>query len=326
MTYWLNHEPEPEPEPYHQSVIRDYDLDEQVKDKMVDYLEKNKNGVIRIDGYNEDADEYEVRYIPMLHRWKPEYKRRVMAKTYAVNEWYKKNRMPVTLITFTTRQADLSIPDQVTLLRESFNKVKKVMNRHLGHFPYLWVIESHKSGMSHLHMLYFGPELPVELQGDGKNDRGLIRNLWEKKYDAGKIVDFSFSPSQRSLNNAGGYVFKYLSKTLSFEALADRDSGYFLLSSWVREMSRRDSHYTGVRFWDCSRDLKDAMLLNRAASPVIWFRSNIKTDKGWFPMWISPDLWGDAESDVLIKFDNWLASLPIANIAVPACASGGDVV
>lgn len=323
MPYWLTREPEPEPLPYHQAVIRDYDLDEQVKDRMAEYLEKNKNGIIRIDGYNADTDEYEVRYIPMLHRWKPEYKKRVMAKTYAVNEWYKKNRLPVTLITFTTRQIDMTIPDQIKLLGESFNKVKKVMNRRLGHFPYLWVIESHKSGMSHLHMLYFGSELPVELRGDGKKNRGLIRDLWENKYNAGKIIDFSFSPSQRSLNNAGGYVFKYLSKTLNYEMLSDRDSGYFLLSSWVREMSRRDSHYSGVRFWDCSRDLKEAMRLNRDASPVIWFRSNIKTKNGWFPLWVSPDLWGDEESKILIKYDSWLNSLPSSDNSAPACVCGG---
>lgn len=325
MPYWCcDYEPEPEPEPFYQSVIRDYDINEQVKDRMIEYLDKNKNGVIRIDGYNLDDDEYSVCYLPLLHRWKPEYKKRVMAKTYAINEWYKKNRLPVTLITFTTRQTDLLIPEQVDLLRESFNKVKKVMNSRLGHFPYLWVIESHKSGMSHLHMLYFGDELPIELQGDGKKNRGLIRELWENKYDAGKIIDFSFSPAQRSLNNAGGYVFKYLAKTLSYEALNDRDSGYFLLSSWVREMSRRDSRYRGVRLWDCSRDLKEAMRLNRDASPVIWFRSNIKTENGWFPLWVSPDLWGDAESKVLIQFDCWLNS-NVDNTAI-ACVSGGDII
>src|SRR5665647_1115494 len=304
MPYWLNQEPKSLG--YVQSVIREFDKNEQVKDKMVVYLEKNKNGVIRIDGYNQDTGEYEVRYMPLLHRWKPEYKKRVMAKTYAINKWYQKNRLPVTLITFTTRQIGMAIPDQIQLLKEAFNKVKKVMNRHLGRFPYLWVIEAHKSGMSHLHMLYFGAKLPVELQGDGKKNRGLIRELWENKYQAGKIIDFSFSPVQRSLNNAGGYVFKYLSKTLNYDMLSDRDSGYFLLSSWVREMSRRDTDYKGVRFWDCSRDLKKAMRLNRDASPIIWFRTNIKTDKGWFPLWVSPDLWGDTESLVLIRFDNWI--------------------
>lgn len=325
MPYWLDTVPEPEPLGYSIPGLWSYDMNEIVKDRMVDYLEKNKNGVIRVDGYNVDNDEYEVRYIPILHRWKPEYKKRVMAKTYAINEWYQNNRLPVTLITFTTRQVDMTIPDQIRLLNSSFNKIKKVMNRHLGHFPYLWVIESHKSGMSHLHMLYFGSELPVELQGDGKNNRGLIRDLWENKYHAGKIIDFSFSPVQRSLNNAGGYVFKYLSKTLSYEALDDRGSGYFLLSSWVREMSRHDSHYNGVRFWDCSRDLKEAMRLNRDPSPVIWFRTNIRTDKGWFPLWISSDLWGDEELKILIKFDNWVVSRPVPDCLSPVAVSGGVI-
>lgn len=325
MPYWCD-EPAPEPEPLgcYQSEIRDYDLDEQVKDRMVEFLEKNKNCVIRIDGYDVDTDEYCVCYMPILHRWKEEYKKRVLAKTYAINEWYKENRCPVTLITFTTFQIGMSIPDQIDLLRTSFNKVKKVMNSRLGLFPYFWVIEPHKSGYCHLHLLYFGDELPVELTGDGKKVKGLLQEMWEK-YDAGTHwIDFSFSPAQRSLNNAGGYVFKYLAKTLTYEMLSDRNSGYFLLSSWVHEMSRRDTHYKGVRLWGCSRDLNEVMRLNRDASPVVWFRTNIKTDSGWFPLWVSPDLWGDAESNVLIRFDEWLSFSE--NVSTSVCVSGGDII
>lgn len=319
MTYWLDSGSEAEPLDYVIPELMSFDLNEIVKENMIDFLDKNKYCVMRIDGYDVDTGEYIVRYLPMLHRWHPDYKKRVMAKTYALNQWYQKNRVPVTLITFTTRQNDL-IPDQILLLNSAFNKIKKVLNRRLGRFSYMWVIEAHKSGYCHLHMLYFGDELPIELQGDGKKNRGLIRDLWENKYDAGKIIDFSFSPAQRSLNNAGGYVFKYLSKTLAYEALEDRDSGYFLLSSWVREMSRRDSKYQGVRFWGCSRDISEAMRLNLNPSPVIWFRTNIKTASGWYPLWVSPDLWDDSGNDYLIRFDAWLS---VITDFPSECLSGG---
>lgn len=304
MTYWLKQpkteeQEKAEKEAFYQKCIKDFDENEKVKDRFEEYLKLNENGYIRLDGYNPEAETFEVVYMPVLHRWKKEYKKRVLAKTYKINDWYKENKQPVTLITFTTRQKGLTIPQQIDLLKDSFNKIKKTMNKVLGKFDYLWVMEPHKSGYAHIHMLYFGKKLT-------KDNQKLIKTLWDKKYNAGNQLDFSYSPTQRSLNNAGGYVFKYLAKTLTYEMLEMKETGYYQLSAWAREMSKRDTSYRGVRFWGCSRDLTKAMSADTCPSPVIWFRTNIKRDNSWFPVWVSPDLYDDDENTTLTLFDEWL--------------------
>lgn len=309
MTYWLKtseeRQAEKDLEKNFQAVLKQFDENEKVKDRFTQYLKENENGVIRLDGYNQETEDFEVLYLPILHRWKKEYKKRVLAKTYKINDWYKKNKQPVTLITFTTRQQGLKIPDQIDLLKDSFNKIKKIMNKLFGRFPYIWVMEPHKSGYAHIHMLYFGKRL-------SKNNKDRIKDLWEKKYNAGTQLDFAYSKTQRSLNNAGGYVFKYIAKTLDFDLLKDRETGYYMLSSWVREMSKRDTHYRGVRFWGASKDITAAMQADYEPRPVIWFRTNIKrTDKStkkvsWFPVWVSPDLECDDNNTTLNNFEKWL--------------------
>ena len=286
-----------------QSTFRDYDLDEIVKDQMFEFLERTSRVVLRLDGYNPEKDCYTVWYLPMLHRWKPQYKRRIMAKTYAINDWYKKHvpRLGVTMVTFTTEQSGIMIPDQIASLQFCFNKIKKVMNKWLGRFSYLWVIEPHpSSGYCHLHLLYFGKRIPKFMQNK-------INDLWVNKYQVARhYVNFKYSGYQRSLNNAGGYVFKYLSKTMDEKLIEDTESNYFLMASWVREMSKRGSKYHGVRLWGCSRDISDAIRYEAKASTVVWFRVNIKTDKGWFPIWVSEDLWIDDGTTYLENYENWL--------------------
>lgn len=312
MAYWVDDDEERTI----QSTFKEFDLDEIVKEKMYDFLERTKKTVMRLDGFDPEKECYAVWYLPLLHRWKPQYLKRVLAKTYAINEWYKKHvpRLGVTMITFTTEQRDVMIPDQIEALRYSFNKIKKVMKKHLGSFSYLWVIEPHKTGYCHLHMLYFGSRIPTFIKKK-------IDDLWINKYHVARHhVNFEYSGYQRNLNNAGGYVFKYLSKTMDEKLITDRDSGYFLLASWVREMSRHDSRYNGVRMWGCSRDISDAMRYDKAVSPVCWFRVNLKTDTGWFPIWVSEDLWSDDGSTYIEKFDSWVSTVP-ADLSLLGVAS-----
>lgn len=309
MTYWLKSPEEREAEKLaaEQRTIKEFDENETVKAEFEAYLKKCSTGAMRLDGYDYDKDAFTVLYMPLVHRWTTLYKKRQLAKTYKINDWYKAHKQPVTLITFTTRQQNLTIPSQIDLLKDSFNKIKKVMKKILGGFSYVWVLEPHKSGYAHIHMLYFGKKL-------SKNNKKRIKDLWDKKYNAGTQLDFAYSKTQRSLNNAGGYVFKYLAKTMTYELLQMKDTGYYLLSSWVRKMSKRDTHYRGVRFWGASKDITAAMQAEYEPKPVIWFRTNIKmkdrtTQKiSWFPVWVSPDLQDDDENKVLTNFDNWLPS------------------
>lgn len=285
--------------------------------EFIEFLRKSENACIRLDGCDVVNNEWKTRMISGLHRWKTEYKKRIYAKLRQLNPWYEKHRSPITMVTYTTRQRGLSIREQINLLKHCFNKAKKLLNKYLGKFSYFWIIEPHKSGYAHIHMLIF-KAVPRAI-------RYKLAEAWNGPYGAGGYKDslkFSISKTQRSLRSAGAYVFKYVEKTLDYDMLSDTNSGYFRLSAFVWKMSRHDTSDAGVRFWGCSRDLSEAMAyaseddINTIWWRVnYWFNENEKYPAGWFPVWVDEDM---AEFPERIhEFDEWLLS--------PGCcpASGG---
>lgn len=256
--------------------------------EFYDFLKQSEKTVIRLDGCNLHTNEWCTSYISGLHRWKPEYKKRVYAKVQTLNDWYEEHRSPLTMATFTTFQRGLDKWQQIDLLKYSFNKAKKLLNKYLGRFSYVWTMEAHESGYSHIHMLMF--------KGISRLLREKLQHLWTGKYCAGgfsQSLDFTINKTQRDLRSAAGYVFAYIVKTLDYDMLESVSSGYYIQSSWVWKMSRHNTDYTGVRLWGCSRDLSEVMRNpSERDSDVIWWRVNWKVPdtSGWFPLWIDEDM------------------------------------
>ncbi|HEY9754603.1 MAG TPA: hypothetical protein V6C97_05565, partial [Oculatellaceae cyanobacterium] len=256
------------------------DSDCSVGMEFYDFNVESEQCSIRIDGCCGSDDEWCTSYISGLHRWKPDYKKKTYAKLQCLNDWYDEHHSPITLVTFTTRQRDLEKWEQIDLLKSSFNKGKKMLNKRLGRFPYVWVMECHESGYSHIHMIIFR-EVPRKVRRE-------LQGLWNNKYCAGgygEALNFSIKKGQRDLRSAGAYVFAYVVKTLDYEMLKHVDSGYYIQSSWVWKMSRHDTDYTGVRLWGCSRDISEAMAYSGEKNlDAIWWRVSWKIpDGGWFP-------------------------------------------
>jgi hypothetical protein len=285
-----------------------YDTTSSYADKMtglefIKFLKESETPRIRLDGSNIDTGMWCTSIVTGIHRWKNEYKKRIIAKFQALNDWYDTYSYPVTMITFTCRQRGLTIPDQIDLLKESFNKAKKVMNKHLGTFPYVWVMEPHKSGYAHIHMLafnYFSPE---------EKDR--IRKLWVESYRAGSYgaaPKFVASKEHKHLDSAAAYAVKYVKKTMQYNLMSDTSSGYFKLSSWVWKMSRRDTPYKGVRFWSSSKEVSSVLAYQgKPDNGIRWWRVNYylpespKYPAGWFPKWVDEDM--AAYPDRVCEFD-----------------------
>jgi Bacteriophage replication gene A protein (GPA). len=280
-----------------------------VDKEFYEFLQGSENAFIRIDGCDVVNGGWKTKTISGLHRWKTAYKKRIYAKLCQLNPWYEKHHLPITMVTFTTRQRGFSIREQIDLLKHSFNKAKKLLNKYLGKFPYFWIMEPHKSGYGHIHMLIF-KNVPRSIRYN-------LAEAWSSSYGAGgykRALTFSMSKSQHSLRSAGAYVFKYIEKTLDYDLLSHPDSGYFKLSAWVWKMSRHDNEYTGVRFWGCSRDLSEVMAYSAEVdTSTIWWRvslwhdANDRYPAGWFPVWIDDDI--AAYPDRVYDFDAWLSSL-----------------
>lgn len=286
---------------------RTFDELQTVDKEFIEFLKRSENTCLRLDGCDVVNGGWKTLKMSGLHRWKTEYKKRIYAKLRQLNPWYENHKSPITMVTFTTRQRGLSIREQINLLKHCFNKAKKLLNKYLGKFSYFWIIEPHKSGYAHIHMLIF-KSVPREL-------RYKLASAWSGSYGAGgfkESLKFSMSKTQRSLRSAGAYVFKYIEKTLDYDMLSDTNSGYFRLSSFVWKMSRHDTEDTGVRFWGCSRDLSEVMAYSgdKDTSTIwwrvsYWFPDTDRYSAGWFPVWVDDDM--AAYPERIYEFDKWLS-------------------
>lgn len=287
-----------------------YTLDDvpSVDKEFIEFLKRSESVRLRLDGCDVSTDQWKTCFMSGLHRWKTEYKKRIYAKLRQLNPWYEQHRSPVTMATFTTRQRNKTIPEQVDLLKCCFNKAKKLLNKYLGKFPYFWIMEPHASGYAHIHMLIF-KDVPRVL-------RRKVASAWSGSYGAGGYKDalkFGMSKTHRSLREVGAYVFKYIEKTLEYDLLSNPDSGYFKLSAWVWKMSKHDTGYTGVRFWGCSRDLSEVMAyVGEEDTNTIWWRVNCwfdateKYPSGWYPIWTDEEI--GAYPERIYEYDAWLKS------------------
>lgn len=273
------------------------DTDESVKAEFEEFLKESEKTCFRLDGYDLEAGEC-TKYMSGMNRHKIEYRKRVWAKIQCLNGWYEKNHSPITMATFTTAQSGLTKWEQIELLQTSFERAKKMLNKHLGTFSYIWVMEAHpNSGFSHIHMLIF-KEIKREV-------RQLLHDLWVTKYNPAASIpghkcdqslQFEIRKGQRDLKSAAAYVFHYVGKTLKSESLQDKNSTYYLQSAWVWKMTKRNSDYKGVRNWGCSRDLSQVMKAPETNSDIKWFRFSVNfpakynNKGGWFPLWVADDM------------------------------------
>lgn len=291
------------------------DTDESVCAEYEEFLKETEHSSFRLDGFK-GSDSCIKNITGIQHRNNPEYRKMVWAKIQCLNEWYKQNPTPISMITLTVYQRDLAMWEMFDLLKAGYQRVRKMIHKYLGAVPYVWVIEPHpNSGHPHMHLLVFS-DVPQSLQDK-------LTVLWMTKYNPGasipghrceQSIDFEIKQAQTNLKSAAAYVFSYVGKTLNPELLQDRKSVHFLFSAWVWKMSQRKTDYKGVRLWDSSQDLKEVMKSpENPNSDIDWFRLSVKVPAnekhkaGWFPLWVSEDM--AVYPERIKEFDESLAEL-----------------
>lgn len=180
-----------------------------------DYLTKTSLCHFRITGTRES--ETVVSDVEYIHRWTDTYRRAWIAKLYQLEEWHRREGLPVTLLTLTTYQngwyshqkgRNLTIPESFEALKTGWVKLAKILRKELNKIDYFWVMEPHESGYPHMHVVLFAEIEP------GLQDK--ISSLWES-YGAGSRahgVDFEIRPKNKSIESLRNYLLKYLAKGL----------------------------------------------------------------------------------------------------------------
>ena len=213
---------------------------------------------------------------PYVHRWTPEYRKRVLARFYKLQSWWlRAGKPPITMLTLTTyhRGTDVTMEaighyvdreESLQMLLDSWRKLKFMLKKRIlkRNFDYVYVLENHKDGYPHIHVCIFGTL-------DKKQKAWVIR-LWSEKYCAGsrehgatfskerkkERVDTSGDGlpirSRDDVNWIGFYLLKYMGKTFSETEEMTKGDLQFSTLLWK----------TGARQYNTSRHLAQIMKLD----------------------------------------------------------------
>jgi hypothetical protein len=285
----------PEQDPAHQ-----YD---QVCKDFVEYLDKCEQKGFMIKGY--DTKKGKILNLPMSYnnRWGPVRRAWLSDKLKRLEFWFEMQEdRPVTMITLTSYQEGLSIPQAWFELNKSRGKLLKMIKKYCGDVDYFWVPEPHKTGYVHYHIAVFA-DIPIELENK-------LRHLWSTKYKVGSHtygLDFSQKKDKNKIQHLKNYLSKYLEKG-------------FLLKEWSIGMLLFNAHLwdTGFRMYGASTRIRKMMNIeDEKDNQIVWLETRMQTmeltpegeeieiDKViWYrqyiPDWIDSPMWLDLKGEVRI--------------------------
>lgn len=142
------------------------------------------------------------------HRWSSDYARRFFYRLFLLEKWYRWHTKPVTFFTLTTRQ-DMTIPEQIVLLKEGFNKVFKSLKKQNPKLDYLAAMDFHETGYGHYHVVVFD-----EIS---KYDQDRLKRIWSERLHIGNFrngLNFRIrEPGE--IAHIVNYLFKHAGKIFS---------------------------------------------------------------------------------------------------------------
>lgn len=300
------------------------------------YLEETSHLSFDIYGETYSGDQV-VKNIPYIHRWTVIYRKSILAKLYQLENWLRFNPRPITFLSLTTYQSggysrkvkgyDLDVEDGLKLLMESYTKLRLMINNRIKGYPvdFFYILEPHKSGYAHMHMIIFD-----EFTQD---EQDKIKKLWSQKYEAGSEnygVDFDFKKPDENIQSIRNYIMKYISK-----GLQSSGSKYYS-ESWTPAEAVFNAILwkTNTRLWNCSRNLQKVLKpdldyeykemedahtgqpitvkVPKQEPGIMWYKTVLRgvPDRPECPVWISPTVdingfrthKGNTGKDILIKF------------------------
>jgi hypothetical protein len=156
--------------------------------------------------------------IPYKTRWSESYKKKMLAKMYGVEDYFRSSGCSVvTLLTLTGYQGgeySRGVKGEVTTREDLFENIKGgwrlLSNLLVKEYPALknvWVMEPHKSGYPHMHVAVLGYISP--------SMRERLTRLWSEKYAVGSLehgIDFSVKSVKESVQSIKNYLMKYITK------------------------------------------------------------------------------------------------------------------
>jgi hypothetical protein len=278
---------------------------------FVDYLDKCEQKGFMIKGY--DTKKGRIFNLPMSYnnRWGLVRRAWLSDKLKRLEFWFEMQEdRPVTMITLTSYQEGLTIPQAWFELNKSRGKLLKMIKKYCGDVDYFWVPEPHKGGYVHYHIAVFA-DIPIELENK-------LRRLWSEKYQIGSHtygLDFSQKKNDNKIQHLKNYLSKYLEKG-------------FLLKEWSIGMLLFNAHLwdTGFRMYGASTRIRKMMNIEEEKNnDIVWLETRMQTQeltpegeeieidkviwyRQYIPDWIDSPMWLDLKGQIRITDppEQWL--------------------
>lgn len=202
-------------------------------------------------------DEIEVLKLPYIVRFTEAYAKRVQAKFYALEKYWKDAGITrVTMATLTSYQVGetsikacggRTIEEAFKALKKAMDLIRKRLHYHLPGVQYHWVYEPHISGYPHVHLIIVG-EVPEHLQ-----ER--LKRLYSQKWNIGD-EEHGLHFKEIEMKSVRNYVLKYINKSLNttnskHEKPFNWTPGQLVYYSLMRKNS--------YRFWGSTAKLTEVM-------------------------------------------------------------------
>lgn len=251
--------------------------------QFLSYLTATSITKFRVEGYKRLDSSPVDHDLPYVHRWTTIYRNSILARLYLLDDWYRENPSPVTMLTLTTYQDGptsilvkgrlVTIEESFEILAEGKTKVMKMMRKNLPSVPYVAIMEPHQSGYPHLHIVVFA-DINQALQ-----ER--LKRLWSEKYGAGSYahgLDFE-ARTPTSIESVRNYLMKYVAK-----GFVNTGSKFSVLDiPWTAEQLVYNALVWkhGYRTFQPSRDLCRVMACPRCDTDGFdWLRNTLIDENG----------------------------------------------
>lgn len=268
-----------------------------------------------ITGRHRHTGALQKRRIPITYRTDDNYKRRLLAKFYKLDDWYKNLphwRARTSMITLTSKQREFTYFEQYNFIQSCYRDWREIVRKEYPDLDFVLIGEPHKTGYLHYHILVFREFSEAE--------ELFLKNAW---LSTGAGNDSSFKISQSGkLRRARNYLMKYIKKGLlsddDDDTLADSDLKRFdsvgddrhfeIFNAVLWRLNKHDAQYKGVRVFQMSKSLSAVCKLEKFGNDIYidWFMAE----------YISPS--GDV-------FPVWQKELPDLTVHIPPPFSQGDV-
>jgi hypothetical protein len=219
---------------------------------FIGYVEEKKNLTFEAKFRNKKTGEEKrsEKPIPYVHRWTVVYRRAILAKFYQLEAGLGDDVHGVSMITLTVSQRGKDPEECLFNLKKYYNLLFKLLRKLYGTNDYFYVLEPHKTGYPHMHILY--------LRSFSSAEKEHIRNIWSNFYGvAAHDIGVNFSEPKASdsgefaagsIARVRGYLMKYVSKGLHSESMKPSE---LLFNALLKK--------TKTRLWGCSRRFSQIM-------------------------------------------------------------------